>query len=207
MKITVGATGLNSDRSGSPLAGIDLCGTADRVSGAMVAAIQANKFARIQYPQDSLGGKDPCAMMGAAAGDTLLNAKGQRSRGGHTCIWSAESSTDTPWAILGMRLAKPDSWRQPIFGGSKVTIDGRDSTLARPALETPSIYCIVATGGKTWDTWPGYQVPDSSAPSGKAASRTEVLEITVFLPSGTVDQACQQAQGYAAKLWPQLPRP
>ncbi|MCF3104857.1 hypothetical protein IPZ58_25165 [Streptomyces roseoverticillatus] len=212
--VTARANGLVVDRMGRPVAGVDVCGTADRVTSAVLTTVKSRRPPRIHYPPDSLGSFDPCGMLGLAVADALRNPHGDISEGGHGCIWGTVGGFDSPRADLRLTLEKPDSWRallkQPAFGGSRATIAGRDSIVMHPMLDVPALYCSVETAGKTWDPWPGFQIPERPVIPGAAPatrSLTEIVEITVFLPSGTVEQACQRAQAFAAKLWPTLPRP
>lgn len=213
VKITAFATGLVDDRSGLA-GGVNVCATTDRVTSAVVATIQSRQPPRIHYTPDSVGSRAPCGMLGLAAADAMRNARGEVSVGGHSCVWKGVAGTDSPWASLQVTLMKPDTWRgllrQPAFGASKGIVAGRDSIVTRPTLDAPGLDCTVETAGRTWDPWPGYQIPQRPTQPGEAPatrSLTEIVGITVFLPSGTVDQACQQARAFAVKLWPTLPQP
>ncbi|MGH3428389.1 MAG: hypothetical protein ACRDQZ_12615 [Mycobacteriales bacterium] len=197
------------DQTGKALPGVDVCGAADKATDAVAAAMDGNNIKQLNYPQDSLGSVDTCALLSGPDVDGILGTSGATTVPGaskHYCDWKNKSDRDSAAIIIETELEKEPPNPSNYAGSQQSTIAGHNTVIY--SLDSPGnteATCRVDTPGKTWNPWPGYLNILTEAGQQPSSSLVEVEHIFVLMPNSDKSKACQAAQAVAAKAWPHLP--
>ncbi|UGT40842.1 hypothetical protein LTV02_33490 [Nocardia yamanashiensis] len=179
-----------------------LCELRTAVATMVGRALTEGGGATIDYPPNSLGGKDLCGRLldSEIATPTPDSVRTRKPRSGmNRCTWTAGESTTTAATDLVRTSAVA-------VHGTVTPLVGRQSDVVRTFDGTTTPTCIVTTYGRTWQPWQGSHFNYAADADDAASNFTERATVQVRLaPGGSADDACNMAQTTAVMFWQHLP--
>lgn len=171
-----------------------LCDIVEAGTGAAVDAITSGKVKHRDFPANSLGKLDPCAVTPSTVAESvpgLGSLKPKSYPGKHNCLWASSDSVNGARLRVMFTATKP-----PVAGGTATesTISGR-KTITTPGVDSgPTKYCFV-------------EAPHIPFQQDGVSGLYEEAYVSVRLPKEKADQACKAATAVADAVWPHLPVP